>query len=405
MAHNRRGFLTMFGALASMSSLTPKVLFSQQTRESASEYMLEEDAVFLNTGTLGLTPRPVLERVVEVWQELEENPVSTVYGNSRIHALPDQVRALAAQSLGCSTDELMITRSTSEAMNTIAEGMKLAEGDHVLTTDQEHEGGSDCWKYLARRRGIVIDVMRITPADLDMKALVDRFASAITARTKVISVSHVLCTTGLRMPVTSLANLANHYEIKLVIDGAQAVGGMEVNVKEIGCHAYAAAGHKWLLGPKGTGLLYISKDKQDAIAPISWQGGQTYIAGATGVGSIPLVAGLGRAIELMQSRGFADVERHNTGLRNRLYSGLQHIPKARIMSAPPGPLATALIGVAIPDHIDPQKFAFTLHDQYKVTVRTATKEWYNGIRLSPHVYNTDEHIDRALNAIRTELAL
>ena len=403
VTQSRRGFLAMLAAAASTMSLPLKSLGSTLLSQDASEYMLEDGAAYLNTGTLGPTPRAVLDRVIEVWRELEKNPVYTVYFEGPINKLPDQVRAQAAQLLGCTTDELMITRSTTEAMNTIAQSMQLGKGDRVLTTDQEHEGGSYCWKYLARRREVVVDVVRITQADLDPKAIVERFAHAITPRTKVISVSHVFCTTGLRMPVREMATLAKKHGVFLVVDGAQAVGGMEVNVKELGCHAYATAGHKWLLGPKGIGLLYISKGAQESIAPITWQSGQEYIADSTGMGSTPVVAGLGMAIELMKSRGLANVESHNIGLRNRLYAGLKEIPKTKVMSAPPGPLATAIIGIAIPDDFEPTKFALTLRKKYGVTSRIADTEWYNGIRLSPHIFNTEEHIDRALKAIRKEL--
>ena len=395
--------------VASAMGLAPELLaanLNQATGNSGvpPEYLLAEGSAYLNTGTLGPTPRVVLDRVIQTWQDLESNPTFTVYGDSPVHPLPDRVRQQAADFVGCSADELMITRSTTDAMNNIAQGMLLNRGDRVLTTDQEHEGGTDCWHYVARRRGIIVDTVRITPTDLDPTALVQRFADAITRDTKVVSVSHVFCTTGLRMPVTEIAKLAKDRNILFVVDGAQAVGAIDVNVKAIGCDAYAASGHKWLLGPKGTGLLYVKKEAQESIAPIQWQEGHNYIAGATGVGSIPLVAGLGAAIELAQARGLARIEAHNLALRNRAYTALAEIPKVKIMSAPPGPLATALLGIAIPDSFDPRKFTVSLREKYNLTVRTATKSWYNGIRIGPHIFNTEDDIDRVIHALRTELA-
>src|SRR4029079_2413333 len=124
----------------------------------------------------------------------------------------------------------------------------------VLTTDVEHEGGSVCWSYLKRRRGISIDVVSIAPGDFGTRAIIGRFEKAITDHTKVISVSHVITSTGLRMPIAEIAALAKSRGVLCVVDGAQAVGGIDVDVKKLGCHAYVATGHKWLMGPKGTGF-------------------------------------------------------------------------------------------------------------------------------------------------------
>jgi cysteine desulfurase/selenocysteine lyase len=103
----------------------------------------------------------VLARTLEAWTELEPNPVVQAYGNDGVLAWTDLVRERVAAFLGCSSEELLITRGTSEAMNTVAQSIRLNAGDRVLTTDQEHKGGSDCWRYLAERRGIVVDTVAI----------------------------------------------------------------------------------------------------------------------------------------------------------------------------------------------------------------------------------------------------
>ena len=130
----------------------------------------------------------------------------------------------------------------------------------------------------------------------------------IRKETKVISVSHVLWTTGRKLPVAEIAAIARKKGILCVVDGAQAVGGMPVDVKALGCHAYATTGHKWLLGPKGIGLLYISADAADAIKPVQWMSGKKFVSGSTGVGPLVLVMGLGAAIEAATARGLADIE-------------------------------------------------------------------------------------------------
>jgi selenocysteine lyase/cysteine desulfurase len=368
------------------------------------EYLLAPGLVYLNTASLGLTSRAVLERTLAAWRELESNPVQMAYGDGAVHLATDRVRELLANFLGCATDELLLTRSTTEAMNSLALGMRLAGGDRVLTSDQEHDGGSLCWRYLARRQGIAIDVVAIAPTDHDPELLVRRFAAAITPATRVLSISHVITTTGLRMPIVELAALARRHGILCVVDGAQAVGGIAVDVKALGCHAYAASGHKWLLGPKGTGLLYVSRDAGAAIEPIQREGGHRFVSAASGIGSLPLVVGLGAAVEAMNARSMAAVESHARALRNRAYAELARLDRITLASPPPGPLATGIVAFALPAEIDSQKLRDTLRDRHGIVVKMVEKRWFNGLRLSPHVFNTVADIDAVLGALQQELA-
>jgi selenocysteine lyase/cysteine desulfurase len=283
-------------------------------------------------------------------------------------------------------------------------GVDLSRGDRVLTTDVEHEGGSAVWKHLEKRRGIAIDRVVIAPEDHDVKAIVVRFARAITKQTRVISVSHVITSTGLRMPVQEIVALARSRNILTIIDGAQAVGNIEVDVKAIGCDAYAAPGHKWLMAPKGTGFLYIRKEASTEIQPVEWLDGKTYVSGSSGVGSQPLIVGLGAAVEAARKRGIAVAETHNLRLRNRAYEGLKKIAKVRVVSAPLGPLATALVAFRLPDTMDSAAFRGTLGTKHKLILKQTEKRWFNGMRISPHVFNTEADIDAALKAIASELA-
>jgi selenocysteine lyase/cysteine desulfurase len=253
----RRRFLSALGmtSIAGVAHAAPAVLHAgeiddatstsgQATQAAQSEYLFAPGLTYLNTAALGPTPRAVLDRPWEAWLELESNPVNMAYGDGPTLVAADHARTLAADLLGCTADEILITRSTTDAMNSVAQGMRLRPGDRVLTSDQEHEGGRAGWQYRARRDGVGLDVVPIAPTDHDSHAIVQRFAAAITPATKILSVSHVITSTGLRMPIPELAMLARRHGIFCVIDGAQAVGQIDVNVKSLGCHAYATAGHK-----------------------------------------------------------------------------------------------------------------------------------------------------------------
>jgi len=401
---SRRRFIAGLGA-ASMMGLTHAKTSEHGESESSADYLLPRGIIHLNTASLGATRRSVLDRVNAAWKELESDPVRMAYGRTEgtVLSAAEHVRERAAAFLGCETDELLITRCTTDGMNTVAQGMNWTAGDHVLTTDQEHHGGNLCWVYQTQRRGVVLDRIAIAPDDDDGAAIVRRFAEAITPATRVISVSHVITSTGLRMPIAGISALARERGILCVVDGAQAAGGIPVNVKALGCHVYATSGHKWLMGPKGTGLLYVSRDAGALVQPIQWQDGRHYGANSAGVGPLPLIIGLGAAIEHLQAVGMAEVERHGVALRNRAYAGLEQIARLRLMGPPPGPLATAMVAFALPDEIDSAALRDRLHDKHGIIVKMIEKQWFNGIRISAHVLNTQAHVDAVLQALRMEL--
>jgi selenocysteine lyase/cysteine desulfurase len=393
---------TLLGAIG-LAMPVPAAL-ANDTAADPREYGFAPGLTYLNTASLGPTPLRVRTRMDAAWAELEQNPVFETYNDGPLHLQSDQAREEVAALLGCRATELLITRSTTDAMNIVASGMRLNAGDRVLLTDQEHEGGTFCWTNLARRRGIVIDTIPIAPEDRDPEAIVARFARAIRPETRVVSVSHVISATGYRMPIPEIAALARTKGMLCIVDGAQALGQIPVDVRALGCHAYAAPGHKWLMGPKGTGMLYLAPDAGDRIEPVQLEDGHRFVSNATGVGCLPLCIGLGAAAEAMRKRGMAAVQARTLALRNRAYEGLARIPGLRLASAPPGPTATALVAVYLPDTIESSAFRAAMRTNHQIIVKMAEKRWFNGFRLSPHIFNDEADVDRALRAIRLELS-
>jgi len=363
-AITRRSFLAVSGAalcsLALGGALAAEGDIMVPPRPDG-EFLLRKGLRYFNCGSLGPTPRVVRKAALQAWNALEENPAEQGYG-ALLQAM-EAVRAKAAVLLGCKVGEMALTHSTTDGMNTIAQGLGLAKGQHILTSDQEHLGGRLCWDYFARRSGVQIDTVTLPVSLFDPRVIVDRFAAKITADTKIISVSHVTYTTGLLMPVRELAELARARGCLLVVDGAQAPGGITVDVKALGCHAYATSGHKWLLGPAGTGLLYLCDDAP--IDPLVLQSGRSAYTGATGVRDIPAVIGLGAALDYLTARGIAAVTAHNLALRNRLYAAIFPHKALILASPPPGPQATPLLTIVLPDAVDNALLAKKLADQYK----------------------------------------
>jgi selenocysteine lyase/cysteine desulfurase len=398
----RRAFLGAAAALPVAVSTAGAAASDGERLLDPGALDLEPGLIYFNTASAGPTPRRVLTRTIEAWRKLETNPVPMSYSKEpwSVVSEADRVRGKAAALLGCTAEEILLTSCTSEGMRTLSNGIRLREGDRVLTTDQEHEGGEVGWLYRQRRDGIFVDRVPMPFGDFDSAAIVQRFAAGINARTRVISVSHVLTSSGLRMPIGEIAALARSRGILCIVDGAQAVGEIAVDVKQLGCHAYATSGHKWLMGPKGTGILYVSKDAGEAIEPVQWENSRRYSSDSAGLQPVPLAIGLGEAIDAVSALGMDRIEAHALRLRNLFYEGLAAMP-VRLISPPPGPLATALVAFMLPGGIDSLAVRERMLSGHRIVVKMAEKRWFNGNRFSPHVFNSADEVAAALAALRS----
>lgn len=410
--YNRKRFLTSLGSAAAGGVLLGGIFpFSSaygQTQSfytglSESEYLFSDGLIYLNTGTLGPCRRDTIKESIKMWEELESLPVK-FYGKFGAESLAEKTRNVASKFIGCDTDEMLVTNSTTNGMNAIAQGLRLKKGDRILTTDQEHGGGLLCWNYFARYYGVLVDKINIPPGENDAEQILKRIKDNLSKKTKVISVSHILSSTGLRMPIAEISALARANSSLCIVDGAQAVGAIEVNVKKLGCHAYATSGHKWLMGPKGTGLLYLSKDAQDIIRPVQFEESYNTYNDGNGVVNLACILGLGKAIEYVESVGINKIEEHNLWLRNQLYDKLKKLKKVKIVSPSGGSLASPILTLLLPDQIEKTEFVKMLFDKYKLSIRPTHKEFgFNGIRFSVHIFNTEKEIDFVSDVMHKEL--
>jgi selenocysteine lyase/cysteine desulfurase len=413
MSHDRRSFLSSLGVLSAAGIVAPAA-WAQSSRRArtdpavprglaaSDDILLEPGLTYLQTGSLGPTPRPVMERAIAVWKELELDPTSKGYGS--LETAMEGVRANAAAFIGCEKDELVLTHSASEGLNWVAQGIDWSPGERIITTDQEHPGGRACYDWVARRFGVLLDIVAIPPGENDPAAIVERFAHRITPKTRALAFSHLLTSTGLRMPVAELSALARRAGCLSIVDGAQAVGGVAVNVKALGCHVYATSGHKWLLAPKGTGLLYLSRDLAGRIDPIALQSGREAYTASTGVTSLPSVHGLAAAIAYHEAIGTAKIEAHNLALGRYLWEAMKTVPKVHVVSAAPGPLASPLLTYALPSNVHAGGLQQRLLNTHRVLVKVVPAEFLIGQRISTHLFNTERDVDALIAALKTELA-
>src|SRR5579863_7066538 len=243
-------------------ALPPSTMFSSDPErywaELRRQWLLASDHINLNCGSIGCTPLPVLRATIEHMLSAEEfrEPAYPWFGyeeNTRIHDLRDAMAAF----LHINRDELAILRNATEANNLVCNGLDMKPGEEAILSDQEHPGCRGCWEQKAARFGVKIVNVPLPTPPATPEEIVGLFERAITPRTKILVFSHITTATGLILPVKQLSTMARAKGILTHVDGAHAVGQIPLDLHDLGCDFYASSPHKWLMSPKGTGLLYV----------------------------------------------------------------------------------------------------------------------------------------------------
>ncbi|MBS1959129.1 MAG: aminotransferase class V-fold PLP-dependent enzyme [Bdellovibrionales bacterium] len=398
---SRRKFLKQLGIGAASFAIAP-ILKLPHARA-------DDDHVYFNTGTLGLSPREVTETVVMVMRNEE---------NDRIKAQDEErysirARQSLAKLVGASAEEISLTHNATEGNNIVAWGLPLKRGDEVIVTTHEHVGGVLPWLNRARLEGIV--VKSFDPAPTAAQTL-ERIESLMTASTRVIAIPHVLCTTGMVMPIAEIATLAHSRDAYCAIDGAQACGMVALDLHAMGVDFYATSGHKWLLGPKGTGFLYVRKDLLDTLAPkfvgaysdSGWGLNPATIEGLNptahrydfGTQNAALQAGLVAATDYFQKLGPTEIYKHGFDLATRLQGGLrEHASHIELLTPTEDQSRGMITTFKFRDPaLDFRKFG-TYASENKFRVRLVSEAGQNAIRVSTHLCNTVSEIERFLGIV------
>jgi isopenicillin-N epimerase len=302
--------------------------------ELRRQWVLAPDHVNLNCGSVGCSPLPVLNAVIDhlLSAEAFREPAYPWFGYEENPRLRELRNALAA-FLGCKRDELALVRNATEANNVVCNGLDLKPGDEVLLTDQEHPGGRCCWEQKAARFGIKLNTVTLPRPPASADEIVGRFAKAITPRTRVVFFSHITTTTGLVLPAKELCRLARDRGALSHVDGAHAIGQIPLDLHDLGCDFYATSPHKWLCAPKGTGTLYVREELLDrlwvTIASGEWnnRGLKAYRFSNVGTSNLSVLVGLGAALDFHNALGPGRVYARIHELAKRLRDELKEYPQ------------------------------------------------------------------------------
>jgi selenocysteine lyase/cysteine desulfurase len=366
-----------------------------------SQFLISPKGIYLNTGTIGASPRTVLDATVAHMSAFET--VFDAYGVD-IEALRSSVGAL----VGAPAHTIAFTRNTTESMSWIAGGLDLEPGDEVLMTTHEHVGGLCPWQAVAKRRSLVLTQFPLPVPPRGSDEILEAWRSHITPRTRVMMISHVLFTNGLIQPVKELCALARSRGIITAIDGAHPPGMLRTDLADLGCDFYASSPHKWLLAPKGSGLLYVSEPWLDRLWPTIVSGGWDSLADKAvrfdrkGTVNDSLYAGFQAAVDFHNLIGPERVERRIRWLGDRLYDGLSRIRGVALKSATAPEIRAPLISFTV-NGWTTDDLIKALWDRAMVRVRHVAEYDYHWVRLSTHVYTTPAEVDRVV-ALVGELA-
>ena len=361
-----------------------------------SSFSIPEDRIYLNNGTLGPSPRVVVDAVVE-----HTRRVASTYPPGVDW---DDVKGSVAALVGGDPEGLVFPRNTTEAMSFVAHGLELEAGDEVVSTDHEHSGGLEPWKLVTARRGATLVVAPLPLPAPGGDALADAVWSAVTPRTRVVSVSHMTFTTGTLLPVDDLARRCREAGITFCVDGAHPPGMLRLDVDEMGGDFYASSPHKWMLAPQGSGMLYLAERWRRSLWPTLASGGWDDLSlGAHRLNHMGTIdesrlAGLLASAEFLHALGMERVEARIRHLRGTLEAGLREMEGVEVVTPAHEPHKGGIVSFAV-DGVESLELQRHLSRVASVRTRVIGEYGYGWMRLSTHVYNTPAEIRRVLELI------
>ena len=371
-----------------------------------SQFSLKNDQVYFNNGTMGPVPDYTINRMIDEMRYNAIHAAETDYKGEGPQLLtgyfPEvELRKKVGGLINAEYEEIVLTQNATYGMNYVAHGLELKQGDEILNTDQEHGGGFAAWQLLAKRRGCVYKQAKMPVPANDPDEIFDAIFSEVTDKTKVIAIPHIISVFGVVLPVERICREASRRNIFTVLDGAQTVGQIQVDVKKIGCDAYYSSLHKWLLAPGGCGLLYINKDRIPSIwttiASYNWdnQDDHGFRLMQSGTGNTALYKGLEAAIDFYNTIGPERWTSRIKSLGDYLRKNLAELDKVTIYSSVHPELSAGMTTYAYEGLTGPE-LQKRMWEKERLQPRSVGKEY---LRHCVHIYNSEEEIDRAIQVM------
>ena len=375
-------------------------------RDVRAKFLVPRNVAFLNAANLCPASLPAIESLDRNIRQYEASP-SPEARNELMARGREASRALLAEALRVTPEEIVITRNTTESNNFVSSGIDLKAGDEVLVWADNHPSNLNAWRAKAARFGFAVVTVPVPAAHPGAGGYVDLFTKAFTAKTKMVAITHVSSNSGDLLPAAEICAAARARGIMSLVDGAQAFGVLDLDLGAMKPDFYTGSMHKWPCGPKEKGLLYINKAVQDRIHPpvVGLYGGAVGISRtfeALGQRDDASVTAVTDGLKFQGSIGRAVIEKRSRQLAQALMEGLRKLNGVKLWTDP-APDRSAAIVIFQPGSLDVRKLGPALTaDRIVCTMRGGNQN--PGVRLAPHFYNTMDDIDRTIGAIKKYLA-
>lgn len=423
---DRRDFLTMVGkgiglatlCTASVASLRDDLYAAVKHIEhlTPEEAAMDEDFWFqiqqaftvtrgitnLNNGGVSPSPRIVTEALVRyIWQQ-EDATAYTMW--QILEPQSETIRTGLADVFGCDREEIAITRNASESLEILLMGMDFKPGDEILTTTQDYPRMLTTLRQRELREGLVLKMVKVPIAPKRLDDITDEFEKGITNKTRLILISHVINITGQITPVKAVCDLANSKGIEVIVDGAHSFAHFDFKQKDLGCDYYGTSLHKWLFAPKGTGLLFVKRDKIEKIWPLmaAEKKQATDIRKYEEIGThsaAPRLA-IGEAIIFHNGIGAKRKEARLRYLSRYWMNKLKDLPNVRFHTSFEPNQSCGIANIEIID-VDPGALTGYLMSAHKIFTTGILHDEFKGIRITPNVYTTLKELDRFCEVMET----
>ena len=422
MENTRRKFLRTLGTGAMAAMATPAqawansslgleealtTLRANDTSEAfwetvKAQFHFADGLSYFNNGSLGACPKPIRDATTSFRNTLDDFPSKYMWGGWKDEI--EGVRKKTAALFSVSEEEIALIHNTTEGMNLIASSMDLRPGDEVISADHEHTSAVNPWKYWQVSKGINLVTPTLPILPKSTEEIVEVYRKAITPKTKVISICHLVNTNGMILPIKAVTQMAHENGILVAVDGAQATGMFTVDLKDVGCDFYTVSAHKWLFSPKGVGIFYAKEESQKYLKQLIVARGyeDTSIRRLENYNTrnLPEVLGFGAALDYRDTIGGEKIEARTYELKAYFRNAIE--AHSKLVLKTPG-LDTLSGGIQVVEVLDKdvQEVKNSLFDDYGIDSRPMSKFGLNAVRLSFAIFITKEDIDRLVQALGT----
>lgn len=370
-------------------------------REIQQSFTASRSVLNLNSAGICCSPRVVTEAVVDYTWEQEKVPAYTAF--TTLEPRMENVRKGLASVFGCDSEEIAIVRNATEALQSVLLGVPLSKGDEVLTTEHDYWAMLDALEQRQKRDGIVVKKVPVPVNPGSMDELVEIFEKGITPKTKLILLCTLVNQSGQIFPVKKICEIAHAKGIEVVVDGAQSFGMLDERIEDLDCDYFGTSIHKWIMGPKVTGMLYVKREKIAKLWPLlppppKMEDNIRKMEALGTMTATPL--GISEAISFHNGIGVKRKEERLRYLTNYWVNKLQENPKFKFYTSFSAGMSCAIANVAIED-IESRRLQKYLWDEQRLLVTAVRHKDLKGIRISPGLHTTLDELDRFCNVMTT----